>query len=154
MRTSWYTFLFCYFSHLIFNIWILWGQSPHPSFNKYLLCLTQSCLTLCDPWTVAHQAPPSTGFSRQEYWSGLPCPSPGYVPNPGIEPVSLMSPALAGRVSITSATWEALAMPVLVPFADSKLRGEATSLATNREGFKNQFGSRACAQWLLLQAVL
>ena len=43
------------------------------------------------PWTVAHQAPPSMGFSRQEYWSGLPFPSPGDVPNPGIEP---RSPAL------------------------------------------------------------
>ena len=39
-------------------------------------------------WTVAHQAPPSTGFSRQEYWSGLPFPSPGDLPNPGIEPRS------------------------------------------------------------------
>ena len=38
--------------------------------------VTQSCPTLCDPWTVAHQAPPSMGFSRQEYWDGLPCPSP------------------------------------------------------------------------------
>ena len=43
------------------------------------------------PWTVAHQAPLSMGFSRQEYWSGLPCPSPGYLPDPGIEP---RSPAL------------------------------------------------------------
>ena len=43
------------------------------------------------PWTVAHQAPPSRGFSRQEYWSGLPFPSPGDLPNPGIEP---RSPAL------------------------------------------------------------
>ena len=43
------------------------------------------------PWTVAHQVPPSMGFSRQEYWSGLPFPSPGDCPNPGIEP---MSPAL------------------------------------------------------------
>ena len=42
-------------------------------------------------WTVAHQAPLSMGFSRQEYWSGLPCPPPGDVPNPGIE---LTSPAL------------------------------------------------------------
>ena len=41
------------------------------------------------PWTVAHQAPPSMGFSRQEYWSGLPFPSPGDLPNPGIEPRSL-----------------------------------------------------------------
>ena len=40
------------------------------------------------PWTVAHQAPPSVGFSRQEYWSGLPFPSPGDLPNPGIEPRS------------------------------------------------------------------
>ena len=43
------------------------------------------------PWTVAYQAPPSVGFSRQEYWSGLPFPSPGDLPNPGIEP---RSPAL------------------------------------------------------------
>ena len=40
------------------------------------------------PWTVAHQTPPSMGFSRQEYWSGLPFPSPGDLPNPGIEPRS------------------------------------------------------------------
>ena len=38
------------------------------------------------PWTVAYQAPQSVEFSRQEYWSGLPFPSPGYLPNPGIEP--------------------------------------------------------------------
>ena len=50
--------------------------------------VAQSCLTLCDPWTVAHQAPPSMGFSRQEYWSGLPFPSPGDLPNPGVEPGS------------------------------------------------------------------
>ena len=43
------------------------------------------------PWTVSHQAPPSMGFSRQEYWSGLPFPSPGDLPNSGIEP---RSPAL------------------------------------------------------------
>ena len=46
-------------------------------------------------WTVARQALLSMGFSRQEYWSGLPCPSPGEDPDPGIEPVSLLSPALA-----------------------------------------------------------
>ena len=46
------------------------------------------------PWTVAHQAPPSMEFSREEYWSGLPFPSPGGLPDPGIEPAS---PALAGR---------------------------------------------------------
>ena len=47
------------------------------------------------PWTVAYQAPPSMGFSRQEYWSGLPFPSPGDIPSPGIEAECLMSPALA-----------------------------------------------------------
>ena len=48
------------------------------------------------PWTVAHQAPLSTGFSRQEYWSGLPFAPPGDLPNPGIEPMPLMSPAFVG----------------------------------------------------------
>ena len=47
--------------------------------------------TLCDPWSVSHQAPLSTGFSRQEYWSGLPFPPPGDLPDPGIEPMSLES---------------------------------------------------------------
>ena len=49
------------------------------------------CLALASPWTVARQAPLSMGFSRQEYWSGLPFPSPGDLSNPGIEP---RSPAL------------------------------------------------------------
>ena len=50
--------------------------------------VAQSCPTLCDPWTVAHQAPPSMGFYRQEYWSGVPLPSPGDLPDPGIKPRS------------------------------------------------------------------
>ena len=53
--------------------------------------VAKSCLTLAIPWTVAYQAPLSMGFSRQEYWSGLPFPSPGDLPNPGIKP---RSPAL------------------------------------------------------------
>ena len=48
------------------------------------------------PWTVASQVPPSMEFPRQEYWSGLSLSPPGDLPDPGIEPVSLMSPALAG----------------------------------------------------------
>ena len=56
--------------------------------------VAQSCPNLVTPWTVAHQAPPSMGFSRQEYWSGLPFPSPGDLPNPGIEPGSPGSPKL------------------------------------------------------------
>ena len=56
-----------------------------------------SCSVVSDsatPWTVAHPAPLSMGFPRQGHWSGLPCSPPGDLPNPGIEPVSLMSPAL------------------------------------------------------------
>ena len=57
-------------------------------------------------WTVAHQAPVSLGFSRQGYWSGLPCPPPGDLPDPGIEPESHTS-ALAGGFLTTSITSEA-----------------------------------------------
>ena len=58
-------------------------------------------------WTVVYQALLSMGFSRQEYRGGLPFPPPGDLPDPGIEPVSLMSPALASGFFTTNATWEA-----------------------------------------------
>ena len=58
--------------------------------------------TLRSLWTVALQAPLSMGFSRQEYWSGLPFPSPGDLPDPGIKPASLKSPAWAGRFFTTA----------------------------------------------------
>ena len=57
-------------------------------------------------WTVAHQAPLSMEFYRQESWSGFPSPPPGDLPNTGIKPVSLTSPALAGRFFTTSTSWE------------------------------------------------
>ena len=67
------------------------------------------------PWTVAPQAPLAMGFSGQEYWSGLPCPPPGDLPDPGVEPAFLMSPAMAGGFFFvclfvfftTSTIWEA-----------------------------------------------
>ena len=67
----------------------LWPSQP-------LFCcfVAKLCLTLWDPWTVACQALLSVGFHRQECWNGLPFPSPGDFPNPGMEP---MSPALTGR---------------------------------------------------------
>ena len=80
------------------------------SFHNWVVALcsvTQPYLTLVTPWTVAHQAPLSMEFSRQEYWSGLPFPPPGDLPYPGIKPMSLTSPALADRFFTTSATWEA-----------------------------------------------
>ena len=62
---------------------------PHSIFPVYCVVLVdQSWLTLCDPRTAAHQTPLSMRFSRQGYWSGLPFPSPGDLPNPGIKPGS------------------------------------------------------------------
>ena len=70
----------------------------------------QSCLILCGPvlWS-----PLSMGFSRQEYWSGLPCPPPGDLPHPGIKPASLTSPALAGGFSTTSIGPQILSLEAL-----------------------------------------
>ena len=70
-----------------------------------------SCVLLFStPWVVVHQAPLST----LEYWCGMSCPTPGDLPNPGIEPMSLMSPALVGGVFISSTTWEAPLMLSLI----------------------------------------
>ena len=70
--------------------------------------MPQSYLTLCDTlWTVAQQAPLSMGFSRQECWSGSPCPPPGDLSNGGIEPTPLTSLALAVRFFTASVSWEA-----------------------------------------------
>ena len=67
-----------------------------------------SCVRLfATLWTVAHQVPLSMGFSRQEYSSGLPCPPPRDLPDPGIKPVSLRSTALTGRFFTTMSIWEA-----------------------------------------------
>ena len=72
---------------------LLQGRPHSPGRGK---CSVWCCLadSFATPWTAVCQAPPSTGFSRQEYWSGLPFPSPGDLPHPGMEPTS---PALAGR---------------------------------------------------------
>ena len=67
------------------------------------------------PWTVARQTPLSMGFSRQEHWGGLPCPPPGDLPDPGVGPVSLLSPVSAGGLFTTGATWEARLWPVSPP---------------------------------------
>ena len=76
-------------------------QSPY-TYKCVLSCF--SCIRLfATLWTVAHQAPLSMGFSRQEYWSGLPCPPPRHLPNPGIKPASPVSPAWTGRFFTTEA---------------------------------------------------
>ena len=76
------------FSHFFF---FFFGKAPELKFSLSLSLVAKSCPSPVTPLTVAHQIPLSTGFPRQEYWSGLPCPSPGDLPNPGIEP---SSPAL------------------------------------------------------------
>ena len=72
------------------------------------------------PWTAAHQPPLSMGFSRQEYWSRLPCPPLGDLPNPGIEFMSLISPALADRFFTIYVTWEAHIWRILDIFCMNK----------------------------------
>ena len=70
-----------------------------------MLCVCAQALNrvqlFATPWTAAHQTPLSMGFPRQEYWSGLPFPTPGDLPDPGIELTSLAPPALAGMFSTT-----------------------------------------------------
>ena len=88
------------YHHSIFSFLRTFGVCAHQ--------VSSVCVPLfVSPGTVDCQAPLSMGFSRQEYWSGLPCPLPGDLPDPGIKSMSLMSPALAGRFFTTRATWEA-----------------------------------------------
>ena len=97
-------------------------------FSKMQMCCLLShfsCVWLFETlWTLAHQAPLAMGFSRQEYHSGLPCPPPGDLPDTGIEPATLTSPALAGEFFVTGSCWEALkcnyvffmtSSPLLIP---------------------------------------
>ena len=72
-----------------------------------VLCSCSHVQLFATLWTVAHQIPLSRGFSSQGNWSGLPCPPSGNLPNPGIEPWSLLSPALSGGFFTTSTIWEA-----------------------------------------------
>ena len=72
------------------------------------MCVLSHIQLFDTPWSVACKAPLSMKFSRQEYWSGLPLPPPGDVPDPRIEPKSPAPLTLAGRFPAISATWEAL----------------------------------------------
>ena len=81
----------------LFQFWFPWCICPavgllgHKAESESESEVAQLCRLFATPWTVAHQAPLSMGFSRQDYWSGLPFPFPGDRPNPGIE---TRSPAL------------------------------------------------------------
>ena len=93
------------------------------------MLVAQLCLTFCDPWTVGHQAPLSMEFSRQEYSSELPFPSPGDLPDPGIEP---RSPALQadslpseppGKLSAQLSSVQLLSRSTLCDFMDCSTSG-------------------------------
>ena len=80
---------------------------PYVNFHLSCVHLTSLCVLshiqlFATPWTVVYQAPLSMEFSKQEYWSGLPCSAPGHRPDPGPEPVSLASPTLAGGFFTTA----------------------------------------------------
>ena len=93
-------------------------QTPRgfcPQWGKGSVCVLSHLRLFVTPWTVARQAPLSMGFLRQEYWSGLPFPSPGDLPSPGIKPVSPTASYMAGDFFATSAAWEALCRPHLSP---------------------------------------
>ena len=95
------------------KMWHMWNIIWIQQRVKSLTCATIDVSVLSHVWffltlwTVARQAPLCMRFSRQEYWSGLPFPTPGDLPYLKMEPKSLISPALAGRFFMTSTTWEA-----------------------------------------------
>ena len=89
------------------HFWFLPRKNPaSESYFLDQLCVYTVMSDFAAPKTVAHQAPLSMEFSRQEYWNGLPFPTPRHLPNPWIEPMSFTPPSLAGEFFTTSATWE------------------------------------------------
>ena len=81
-------------------------RTVKPAHTTTRLLPCHACLTTSDPVDCRPPGSSARAFSRQESWSGSPFPSPGDLPDPGIEPTSLMSPALAGGFFTTGATWE------------------------------------------------
>ena len=95
-------------------------------------------------WPTARQAPLSMGFSRQEYWSGLPCPPPGDLPDSRIKPRSCVSPAAAGRLFATPATWEALSLSMTSDLFRGRGLTEVLS-APSPAPFSNQLHRVSCS---------
>ena len=127
--------------------WCLFVFSWHSSHVWVHAKLLQSCSILCAMLgTVSRQAPLSMGFSRQEYWSGLPSPPPGDLPDPGIKPASLMSPVLAGRFFTTSTPWEAPLFLHMFTFSDCKPEAFVHWSTLERPGFVHNPGA-AQSQW-------
>ena len=106
LDNGWFLVFFFFYPYLQIQIFL---KAIYDFCNMlYKICsIAQWCPTLCSPWTVGYQAPMSTEFSKQVYWSGLPFPPQGNLPNPGIEAASFVSPALEGRFFTTCAIWKA-----------------------------------------------
>ena len=105
------------------------------------------------PWTVAHQAPLIMGFSRQEYCSGLPFPSPGDLPDPGIELMSITSPALTSGFFTTSFTWEThecLLLPIWSTALDEARTENVCTFPFINTGWSQD---RLCPEKLILASV-
>ena len=103
-----------------------WEQKEAACLIVRLFALvTQSGPTLCNPRAAAHQAPLSTEFSRQEYWSGLPCPPPGDLPDPWIKPASPASPELAGRFFTTEPPGKSVCLVSTLQLEGPKLQGRS-----------------------------
>ena len=114
------------------------------------------CVTL---WTLVCQAPFFMKFSRQEYWSGLPCPPPGDLPDPWMKTVSPGSPALAGGYFTTSATWEVHIVLIVHVFKNSVIihQDEITLKLYSRKKYINEIISnyiyRICFEWLQIKKI-
>ena len=104
----WFPCLSAFSSHAnLFSVYPLNDDLLSGSFLSCCLLSCFSCVWLfVTPWTAAHQVPLSMRFSRQEYWSVLPYPPPGDLPNPGVEPLSLTSPALAVKFFFVCLFWD------------------------------------------------
>ena len=117
-----------------------------------LLCLVTSVVSdSVTLWTVACQAPLSVEFSRKEYWNGLPFPPPGDLPEPGIKPMSLMSPALAGRLFTTSTTWEAALAAQFIKEKTQKMGRRPKLTFLQRRHTDDQQDMKRCSTSLIIR---
>ena len=111
------------------------GKSAYDSYIPTYYSVARSCPALCGPMNyIARQAPLSVGFSRQEYWSGLPFPPPGDLPDPGIEP---RSPAVAGRFFTTEPPGKPMFLYAFCEYYVSSLSGRIPSMVIQISSLQN-----------------
>ena len=117
-----------------------------------------SCVPLCVTlWTVARQAPLSKGFSRQEYWSSLPCPPLENFPDPGTKLASFTSPTLAGRFFTTSTTWEAcilLYIQLKPPASPQLLFKPSSEVQAEKSAASSHVGRVSVIKWTCVQGAV